>query len=980
MPSSAQDAPTASTTATASSSYKRRANFAAAVARATRQAAATPSGGGGSPGDATTGDASPIQSSETTRSVSPSPSNTPSTPSHSETTPLLQPQPPPPPPPPSTSSSSHYLSIPKRPSPLSHQITTTTFASSTSSLQTLSTTPANYGTLTPTAAPSSSTTTLPSANRNSRRPSGVRHGESGSSSSSPGDANPSKTGQLRSRLLFVLITLLLVICVYASFVDDFMGDVEAAISCGACIGLLVPLQALAHVGDDAFVDFFVGFCTKLGIEDEDVCAGAIGTQAPILAHDLRSISLASHAAKNFCSTVFGLCPLQRTIPYSVQFLDGTQGNDTRGLMDRPTRVWKSKGRKPLKVIHLSDVHVDRKYLVSVQWYTWRWSGLMADHWIDRSNFRRSQEGASTVCSKVICCRDYGQGSLGPDVSHPAGRFGNRHASPTRIPLATTSFANLILTQCDAPPDLVDSMFRAIDRSAVPTRFSAIASELTCVLPLLPISFVPDRAFTIFTGDVVESAVWTVNEPKVTSDLEAWHKDMIKNPASPSYPVIGNHDVAPVNAFPRTTSWNRENSTTTLAIARTSSDWVFELAARDWEKWIGPKASRQVRDYYGCYSRVHPGTDLRIISLNTNYWYKQNFWLYDHDEPLWDPNGILTWLSHELHAAEKAGQRAWIIGHMPFGKVDALRDQSNYAGQIFDRYHDTIAAHFYGHSHVDEFEISYPDYDDRRAETAHGIAYISGALTPASGNPVFRVYSVDPDTYEVLDFIPYYTNKSEPSFQIDPVWKPYYSARESYGTILGENGFGDSRPTVGESLNGKFWHRVTEVFEKNETAFQIFTDRLSRGGKVEDCSGSICKNNTICMLRSMRSESNCAVIQPGLSFKDQKRDTEAVTEPQRGEGEEEFAQSRQHDFFACEGPGLGSMLRKLAQGGFDTRKQNRKNRAQMIGMQRLGGGKEDKGHLRTFEEMLKERVKVEKRKKGRKEEKRSSSLMRFEKSD
>lgn len=39
---------------------------------------------------------------------------------------------------------------------------------------------------------------------------------------------------------------------------------------------------------------------------------------------------------------------------------------------------------------------------------------------------------------------------------------------------------------------------------------------------------------------------------------------------------------------------------------------------------------------------------------------------------------------------------YAVGHMPFGKVDALRDQSNYAGQIFDRYHRTIAAHFYGH--------------------------------------------------------------------------------------------------------------------------------------------------------------------------------------------------------------------------------------------------------------------------------------------
>lgn len=76
-------------------------------------------------------------------------------------------------------------------------------------------------------------------------------------------------------------------------------------------------------------------------------------------------------------------------------------------------------------------------------------------------------------------------------------------------------------------------------------------------------------------------------------------------------------------------------------------------------------------------------------------------------------------------------------------------------------------------------------------------------------------------------------------------------------------------------------------------FQLFNTRLSRGGKVEECSTSLCKSDTICMMRSMRSESNCVVsflpscfsyqglnrssmqafIQPGFTFRDRKRDTE-----------------------------------------------------------------------------------------------------------
>ncbi|GAA5905328.1 hypothetical protein JCM6882_003745 [Rhodosporidiobolus microsporus] len=732
---------------------------------------------------------------------------------------------------------------------------------------------------------------------------------------SPGSPGPASTKrsssklrtlrhELRSRLLCLTIALLLGVCVYASFVDDFMGDVEAAISCATCIGLLAPLKALANVGDDAFVETFVGFCTKLGIEDPDVCLGAVGSQAPILAHDLRSIALASPAAKSFCSTVFGLCPLQRTREHLVQLeavraeevgaeewergralgVGGGEGGDGGS---RVRRRWESKGGPTFKVVHISDVHVDRSYV----------------------------EGAATDCTKVICCRDYGPEYVGEGVKFPAGKFGHK--------------------KCDTPPALVESMFSAIERYA------------------------PDRAFTIFTGDVVESAVWAVDEPNVSLDLNLWYDDLrMRNisasvppsPAlvsgtgpdglyvsnrrgrgrgAPSYPVIGNHDIAPVNAFPRSPS----NSS-----SPTSAQWTFDLSARAWERWIGRRAARQVKEQSGCYSVVHEGTRLKVVSLNTNYWYKQNFWLYDSDIPVWDPNGILTWLAAELDHAEREGLRVWIIGHMPPGKVDSLRDQSNYLNQIFQRYHATIAAHFYGHSHVDEFEIDYSDYKNRTEGGANGVAFIGGAVTPTSGNPVFRVYDVDPDTYEVMDFTPYYANKTAPSFQHSPSWEAYYSARETYGAYLE-----DPPHPEGESLGPGFWHRVTEVFERNETAFQLFNARLSRGGKIEDCSGPVCRKNTICMLRSMRSEDNCAVIQPGLSFKDQKRDTDAVTEPQRDEEsddayltrlsssssspappspgslhapdhpEERFAQSKQHDFFACEGPGLGSLLRKLGSG-------------------------------------------------------------------
>lgn len=61
----------------------------------------------------------------------------------------------------------------------------------------------------------------------------------------------------------------------------------------------------------------------------------------------------------------------------------------------------------------------------------------------------------------------------------------------------------------------------------------------------------------------------------------------------------------------------------------------------------------------------------------------------------DPSGQLAWLVTELQAAEDAGERVYIIGHMPMGAGDALYDGSNYFDQIVNRYEATIAALFFG---------------------------------------------------------------------------------------------------------------------------------------------------------------------------------------------------------------------------------------------------------------------------------------------
>ena len=419
-----------------------------------------------------------------------------------------------------------------------------------------------------------------------------------------------------------------------------------------------------------------------------------------------------------------------------------------------------------------------------------------------------QVGANYNCTKNICCRPYTAADAPGKTQYPAGQYGN--------------------TQCDSPRSLEQSMYNAIK------------------------TLVPDAAFSIFTGDVVEGAVWLVNQTEVTNDLNNAYS-LMSTLGMPVYGVVGNHDVAPVNSFPP------------AAVDTTiSSQWVYDTLSADWTKWIGSAAATNA-DKYGAYSVKNPNTNLRVISFNTNLYYKQNFWLYETTMET-DPSGQLAWLVGELDAAEKAGERVWLLGHMPMGAGDAFHDGSNYFNQIVKRYSATIAAQFYGHTHKDEFQITYSDYTKQTAANAVDVSYIAPALTPTSGNPTFRVYSIDPVTFGVLDYTVYFANISSPTYQSGPTWQKYYSVKETYGAQL-------TPPVTAASaeLTPAFWHNLTALFQTNDAVFQQFNARKSRGHDVSSCTGD-CKTSSICQLRAAEAQYNCVTIKPGVNFK--KRDLAA----------------------------------------------------------------------------------------------------------
>ncbi|OAA36240.1 Sphingomyelin phosphodiesterase [Metarhizium rileyi] len=527
--------------------------------------------------------------------------------------------------------------------------------------------------------------------------------------------------------------------------DDIWEKFKNAATCSGGELLLGALKVLAFFGDEAFVKVVQGICKLAKVQPDDVCDGAVALEGPIIAADIRKMSVGSRTSKAFCTTLLGVCGYPDVQTWDIAYPSAQPAGG------RP----EPSGKEPIKIVHYSDIH------------------------IDPLPYTKDQQPGNT--------------------KFPAGPNGDH--------------------MCDVPFTLERSMYEAIN------------------------SIVPDAAFTIFTGDIVDHAIWNTSQPYNTNLIQHAY-DTMNSSLELVYGTAGNHEAHPVNAF------------VPNAIGH-DSQWVYDLLSSDWAHWIGESSTAMV-EKTGAYSTKYPKGNLRIISLNTNLYYRHNFWMYQSYNDK-DPNGQIAWLINELDAAERANERVYIMGHMPLGEPDAFRDGSNYLDQVFKRYQHTIAAMFFGHTHVDHFEVSYGDYAHRSAENAFMTSYIAPSLTPTSGMPSFRVYNVDPDTFAVLDHTTYMADMTNPSFQSTPVWTKLYSAKESYGPLVSPP-LTDPRA----ELTPSFWHNVTVAFENNDAAFNDYIARKSRGWQPATCTGD-CKTNEICQLRAGRSQDNCWKPKPGVNL-------------------------------------------------------------------------------------------------------------------
>jgi len=279
-------------------------------------------------------------------------------------------------------------------------------------------------------------------------------------------------------------------------------------------------------------------------------------------------------------------------------------------------------------------------------------------------------GSNTQCGQPLCCR--ARNGPGNGAHDTAGFWGDY--------------------ACDTSPLLFDSLTHHLSSEQAPR---------------------PD--FILYTGDDPAHDIWMQSKESNVENINKLSALLAKAfPDIPVFSTIGNHEAFPVNQFQ----------------GPHFDSWLYDAMSMAWAPYL-PEDSINTMRYAGYYqARARPG--LRVISLNTNFYTDDNFWLFENRT---DFSSQFPWLKDVLRQAKERNEQAIIIGHAaPCNWVDEFAETFY---DICEAYQDTIIGQFYGHSHT----TSYLVIKDRKTKkTPIGVAYIAGSVTTYTNlNPGFQRY-------------------------------------------------------------------------------------------------------------------------------------------------------------------------------------------------------------------------------------------------
>ncbi|GAB6031404.1 hypothetical protein CHUAL_009181 [Chamberlinius hualienensis] len=382
------------------------------------------------------------------------------------------------------------------------------------------------------------------------------------------------------------------------------------------------------------------------------------------------------------------------------------------------------------------------------------------------------EGGIVNCRELLCCRS--DSTAIPSETTPnvyAGKYGGYNSS------------------CDIPKVTLESMLQYVSQNI-------------------------KYDYVYWTGDIPAHDMWVQTKEgnlRVIRDTYSLVNQYF-NQTGKIFPTCGNHEGNPVSSFPVPAAYNDYNNS-----------YLYDLLSDEWFKMLPFVNTDTITK--GAYYFYDVLPRLRVISINTNYGLRYNFFnLMENNDPVEQ----FQWLVQQLDYCEKNGIKVHIIGHVPPG-WSAYVWARNYIS-ILQRYRKTIAGHFYGHTHYSMFEVVF----NKKGDEPISVAHIAPSITTANKlQPAFRVYTVDTTTWQVLDYEEHFLDINKANLKGVADWQLLYSAKTLYNmTDMSPKSFVDlvNRMKVDDSLFHTFYSHYLRQY----------------GADTSNCD-SECKSNILCWL-------------------------------------------------------------------------------------------------------------------------------------
>lgn len=285
------------------------------------------------------------------------------------------------------------------------------------------------------------------------------------------------------------------------------------------------------------------------------------------------------------------------------------------------------------------------------------------------------------------------------------------------------------------------------------------------------------------------------------------------------------------------------------------DEIYRAIAEMWsgDQWLGLEESDQVEKFRlgGFFDTVYQpprgGQTLRMVGLNTVYYYHQDKLTGD----LEDPAGQFEWMASVMEDAREKGQKVYLFGHVPPGMFERSVNTSWFYPHFNTRFvqfiidnSDIIAGQFFAHQHSDSFKLFYVRKGDalvgEETETPAAVMYLAPSVTPwkttltgvSANNPSIRLYEYDPKTGAIVNIQQYYTNLTEANLKGEVKWELEYSATTVYNL---------------ENVNSSSIGRLVDRFSESNEDFDKYYDYNAVSYQGEEPCDAECKATQICSI-------------------------------------------------------------------------------------------------------------------------------------